>query len=98
MSRRKRIPAFRQQVEHHVEVFELFVYDLRHFAAELNVFDVREDQIERGTGRLLLAVSVVDQDRGQVTVDLGEPTWRCIALEVEHGVGKVSGLGCQGVS
>ena len=77
--------AFGQQVEHHVKMFQFLVDDFRHRAAQLDVFDIREDEIERRAGRLLLAVRMIDENRRQVAIDLCEPAGRGIALEVEHG-------------
>ena len=66
-------------------MLELFVDDERHLAAELLVFDVREDEIERRAGRFLLAVGVVDEDLVEMGVDLGEPAGGRFGLEMEHG-------------
>jgi hypothetical protein len=45
-----------------VKVLKLLIDDRSHLAAQADILDVGEDEIERGSGRLLLAVGVVDQD------------------------------------
>lgn len=74
-----------EQVEHHVKMFELLVDDLGHFAAELLVFDVGEDQVHgRGCG-LFFAMGVVDQHVLKMDVDLIKPALASIGGEVKHG-------------
>ena len=70
-------------------MLELLVDDERHLAAELLVFDVREDEIQRRAGRFLLAMGVVDEDVVEMGVDLGEPAGGGFGLEVEHGSSSV---------
>ena len=78
------MPRRDQEIEHHVKVLQLFVDDLGHLAAQVDVLDVREDEVQRGAGRFLLAVGVVDEDRVQVGIDLGEPALRRVAFQVKH--------------
>ena len=51
-------------------MLQLFVDDLRHFATEILVFDVREQQIHRRPGGFFFAVGMVDQNLVQVLINL----------------------------
>jgi hypothetical protein len=64
----------REELDHHVKMFELFVDNLGHLAAQLDVFHIVKNQIERSACRFLLAVRVVDEHFLQIGINLGKPT------------------------
>ncbi len=63
-----------EDVEHHVEMAELFLHDVGHRATEISVLDLGEQQIHRHSGRLLFAMGVVDEQFFNVVFDLRQPT------------------------
>ena len=88
------VPARRQLVEPNaaavedrpdlVKVVELFLHDLGHRPGQLGVLDVGEEQVHRHAGRLLLAVSMVDEQEIEPRRHLGEPAVGRGGVQVQH--------------
>lgn len=64
-----------EKLQNHVKVFEFLVDDLSHLDAEFFVLHVIEHQPHRDACGLLFAMSVIDENHGEVLVDLFEPAF-----------------------
>src|SRR3954466_6628019 len=75
-------------------MLEFLADNLGHFAAKFDILNVREDKVERGAGGLLLAMSVINEDRWQVRINLLKPTSRRVTLEMQHNGFRIRCLRC----
>lgn len=48
---------------------------------------IREEQLDRGAGGLLLAMGMVEQYLREVSLDAGKPIGRGFGRQMQHGAG-----------
>jgi aryl-alcohol dehydrogenase-like predicted oxidoreductase len=85
-----------EQREHLLEMAEFLARDPRQRREQKAVLGILKQQAHRDACRLLLAVSVVEQQLGRVGERASCPTRVGRRCEIQHGVGSVAGRGRTG--
>jgi hypothetical protein len=73
-----------QQIDHQMEVLQLFLDNLRHFPAEIDVVDIGKQQIHCRARCLLFAVGMVDEDLIEMIIDLAKPAIAGFRFKTQH--------------